>query len=338
MKDSKNSSIKNNLNRLQSTYLAKISEIEYTIKSSNFEDQLALAILDYKNNNNLFKNGDIFSNFLDRFFQSSIGIKTIITLCFSEITLKNQKLEVNSVFNEKLDLEEVAFKNYNKVLKLFSQKYEKLPELKFVQTPIDGQTQQNQEISYSYIPSHLDLILTEVLENAVKATMKRHAENSESIPAIGIEITEGETETTIRISDAGCGGTSIEALRWFNYHFDYYKDRMNIQPTENQINLNQNGLSETSDNSTLGTGFGLPISRLHARYLGGDLQIVTTENAGTDVFLTLKMQNVDKTEVLPNYQAGVYDKEVWDKTINENESNDWVGLNFNESRNLFISR
>ncbi|KAF6261335.1 alpha-ketoacid dehydrogenase kinase [Scenedesmus sp. NREL 46B-D3] len=40
--------------------------------------------------------------------------------------------------------------------------------------------------------------------------------------------------------------------------------------------------------SLAGLGFGLPLSRLHARYFGGDLQLVNLPGYGVDAFLTLR--------------------------------------------------
>ena len=37
-----------------------------------------------------------------------------------------------------------------------------------------------------------------------------------------------------------------------------------------------------------GLGFGLPLSRLHARYFGGDLEIVNVQGYGADVYLYLR--------------------------------------------------
>jgi pyruvate dehydrogenase kinase 2/3/4 len=37
-----------------------------------------------------------------------------------------------------------------------------------------------------------------------------------------------------------------------------------------------------------GLGYGLPLSRLFARYFGGDLQIISMEGFGTDAYLHLK--------------------------------------------------
>jgi pyruvate dehydrogenase kinase 2/3/4 len=37
-----------------------------------------------------------------------------------------------------------------------------------------------------------------------------------------------------------------------------------------------------------GLGYGLPLSRLFARYFGGDLQLISMEGYGTDAFLHLR--------------------------------------------------
>jgi pyruvate dehydrogenase kinase 2/3/4 len=42
-------------------------------------------------------------------------------------------------------------------------------------------------------------------------------------------------------------------------------------------------------------GYGLPISRLYARYFGGDLQIISMEGYGTDAYLLLnRLGNVQE--------------------------------------------
>lgn len=42
-------------------------------------------------------------------------------------------------------------------------------------------------------------------------------------------------------------------------------------------------------------GYGLPISRLYARYFGGDLQMISMENYGTDAYLHLnRLGNVQE--------------------------------------------
>ncbi len=44
-----------------------------------------------------------------------------------------------------------------------------------------------------------------------------------------------------------------------------------------------------------GFGYGLPISRLFARFLGGDLQVISMHGYGTDSFLWLhKLEKLER--------------------------------------------
>ncbi len=52
-----------------------------------------------------------------------------------------------------------------------------------------------------------------------------------------------------------------------------------------------------------GFGFGLPMSRLYARYLGGDLNVVSVEGFGTDALVQLKRATADALEALPQLPA-----------------------------------
>jgi len=41
-----------------------------------------------------------------------------------------------------------------------------------------------------------------------------------------------------------------------------------------------------------GFGYGLPLSRLHARYFGGDLEVISMDGFGTDSYVVLnKLMN-----------------------------------------------
>lgn len=50
-----------------------------------------------------------------------------------------------------------------------------------------------------------------------------------------------------------------------------------------------------------GFGFGLPLSRVYARYFGGDLQVISTERFGTDAYVYLKRVAAEAGEVIPRF-------------------------------------
>eukprot|EP00494_Astrolonche_serrata_P024599 UN24858 len=115
----------------------------------------------------------------------------------------------------------------------------------------------------------------ELLKNSMRATCRHHSHLPEShLPEIKIIVVESDTDVTIKISDEG-GGVKREDLdSIWNYFFTTC-------------------ISEPR--FLAGFGVGLPISRVHARYFGGDLEVVSIEKYGTDAFLYLsKLKDSDE--------------------------------------------
>ncbi|XP_004859730.1 pyruvate dehydrogenase kinase, isozyme 2 isoform X5 [Heterocephalus glaber] len=67
-----------------------------------------------------------------------------------------------------------------------------------------------------------------------------------------------------------------------------------------------------------GFGYGLPISRLYAKYFQGDLQLFSMEGFGTDAVIYLKALSTDSVERLP-----VYNKSAWRHYQTIQEAGDW---------------
>jgi signal transduction histidine kinase len=185
----------------------------------------------------------------------------------------------------------------------------------------------NVELKLPYIPAHLDYMLYELLKNASRAVVERHLANSGSsskFPAIHVRIcggTGGGTDdVTLRISDQG-GGIPFDLIKqvwefgWTDVDnstssdssssSSYYKDE--LTPSASSADgLRREGLgldsaipgpaidfnpSPTPSGSRFrmaGLGFGLPLSRLYARYFGGELRLVTMPGYGVDAYLYLK--------------------------------------------------
>lgn len=88
----------------------------------------------------------------------------------------------------------------------------------------------------------------------------------------------------LQISDKG--GGIPRSLRDMLFHYMY-----STAPKPSASGLNSAPLA--------GYGYGLPISRLYARYLHGDLVISSMEGYGTDAIVYLKVLSSEANELLP---------------------------------------
>lgn len=127
------------------------------------------------------------------------------------------------------------------------------------------------EVSFTYVPGHLQYMLTEILKNACRATAEHYGDSHDSLPPIRATIVSGKNDVTIRITDQG-GGIKREQLPlvWSYLH---------STAPDASLGVNKAALA--------GYGVGLPLSRLYARYFGGDLDVKSLEGFGTDAYIHL---------------------------------------------------
>jgi pyruvate dehydrogenase kinase 2/3/4 len=143
------------------------------------------------------------------------------------------------------------------------------------------------DFTFPYVPSHLHLMVFELVKNSLRAVQERFMDSDRDTPPIRIIVADGLEDVTIKISDEGGGIPRSGLPKIFTY---LYSTADNSQ-IENY---------EGSDDGVImaGYGCGLPISRLYARYFGGDLQIISMEGYGTDAYLHLSRLG-DSLEPLP---------------------------------------
>ena len=139
-------------------------------------------------------------------------------------------------------------------------------------------------ITFTYVPSHLHHIMFELIKNSMRAVVETHGSDSDNLPPIRILIVKGREDLSLRISDHGGGIPRRLSDQLFNYMYTTAP-----QPT---------GL-ETAP--LAGLGYGLPLSRLYARYFHGDLVICSYEGLGTDAIVYLKVLSSEANEMLPVY-------------------------------------
>eukprot|EP01060_Flectonema_neradi_P033805 TRINITY_DN5767_c0_g1_i1.p1 TRINITY_DN5767_c0_g1~~TRINITY_DN5767_c0_g1_i1.p1 ORF type:complete len:433 (+),score=49.35 TRINITY_DN5767_c0_g1_i1:43-1341(+) len=132
------------------------------------------------------------------------------------------------------------------------------------------------------VAQHLEYILFELCKNAAKATITARKNKSASkLPPIVFKICKGDN-ITIVISDQGGGIAEVSNA----YSYGFSTARPSHKDTEEYM-VAHNIHDSPSSIQFAGFGFGLPLSRVYARYAGGDITATSLPGYGTDIYLTL---------------------------------------------------
>ncbi|WFD34585.1 [pyruvate dehydrogenase (acetyl-transferring)] kinase [Malassezia cuniculi] len=144
------------------------------------------------------------------------------------------------------------------------------------------------DLTFMYVPSHLNHMLFELLKNSLRAVVERYGTEAEAYPPIKVIVVEGREDITIKISDEGGGIPRSEVPMAWTYMYT----------TAQSEDLDPDFQSSDFQAPMAGFGYGLPLARLYARYFGGDLKLISMESYGTDVYLHLNRLS-SSTEPLP---------------------------------------
>lgn len=136
----------------------------------------------------------------------------------------------------------------------------------------------------AYVPSHLHHMLFELLKNSMRATVELHGkERKYDLPEIDMVFVSGLHDFSIKISDQG-GGIPRKHM---DKIWTYLHTTADAEVQKALLNDDKLG-SGLTDAPLAGFGYGLPLSRLFARYFDGDLQLISMHGYGTDAFLWLR--------------------------------------------------
>ncbi|KAG8236474.1 hypothetical protein J437_LFUL016974 [Ladona fulva] len=131
-----------------------------------------------------------------------------------------------------------------------------------------------------YVPSHLYHMLFELFKNSMRAVVENHSPadedqipSPEDLPPLEVLVVRGREDISVKVSDLGGGIARSEIDLLFNYMYSTAP-----QPSK----------SGSHTVPLAGYGYGLPISRLYARYFHGDLILTSCEGYGTDAVIYMK--------------------------------------------------
>lgn len=220
--------------------------------------------------------------FLDRFYMSRISIRMLInqhTLLFGgEINGHSRHI---GCIDPHCDLVGVVKDAYENARFLCDQYYLASPDLVVKE---HNELEHDAPIRIVYVPSHLYHMLFELFKNAMRAVIEHHGSNSEHHPPIEVTVVRGREDICVKMSDRGGGIPRSQTDLLFNYMYSTAPE-----PPR----------SDTHTVPLAGYGYGLPISRLYARYFHGDLILLSCEGYGTDTIIYMKALSNEANELLP---------------------------------------
>ncbi|CAH0490919.1 unnamed protein product [Peronospora farinosa] len=218
-------------------------------------------------------------SFLDAFYMSRIGIRMLMS---QHIALHDEEEGWVGCICESTSPAEIALAAIDTARYMCQRQYGDAPKVE-----LHGHT----DFSMPFVPSHLHHMLFEVIKNSMRAVVEFHGVDN-NMPPIKIVIADGEDneDVSIKVSDEGGGIPRSSVSRIWSYLYT----TADSEAFERLEAPNDFG----GDSPLAGLGYGLPISRLFARYFGGDLQVISMEGHGTDAYLHLKRVG-DASEPLP---------------------------------------
>jgi len=243
---------------------------------------VAQGVIEWKNAKMTKSIDHSVQEFLDRFYMSRIGIRMLIG---QHIAINDEPPRDNyvGVICTKTNVGEVARDAIDNA-RFICEEYYGLYEAPQVELYCPD------DLTFMYVPGHLMHMLFEVLKNSLRATVETAIQRNNfsgnpisdtsdlKFPPIKLIVAWGNEDITIKISDEGGGiARSAVPLVW-TYLYTTMEDTPDLDPSYNKTDFRA---------PMAGFGYGLALSRLYARYFGGDLKLISMEGYGTDVYLHL---------------------------------------------------
>ncbi|KAJ1673909.1 [Pyruvate dehydrogenase (acetyl-transferring)] kinase isozyme 2, partial [Spiromyces aspiralis] len=207
--------------------------------------------------------------FLDRFYLSRIGIRMLIG---QQIALNQPKPQPGyvGIIETETSIAEVVQEAIDNARFVCEDHY------MLLETP-NISLYCPKDLRFTYVSSHLHHMVFELLKNSLRAVIELYGDEATSYPDIKVIICEGNEDITIKISDEGGGIPRSEIDKVWTYMYT----TATTPPVEDSL------YKSDFKAPLAGFGYGLPLSRLYARYFGGDLRLISMEGYGTDAYIHL---------------------------------------------------
>lgn len=263
-------------------------------RHTNVVETMAQGVLELKESHDVDQHTEhSIQYFLDRFYMSRISIRMLINqhIClFSALLFGGQlenapgpnKSKYIGCIDTQCDVVSVIKDAYENARFLCDQYYLASPDL-ILEISRNKSSEDEHITNIVYVPSHLYHMLFELFKNSMRAVMEFHG-SEDHYPPITVTVSRGKEDICLKMSDRGGGIPRSTTDHLFKYMYSTAP-----QPSK----------SDAHTVPLAGYGYGLPISRLYARYFHGDLILLSCEGCGTDAVVYLKALSNEANELLP---------------------------------------
>lgn len=223
---------------------------------------VAQGILEWKRARQRMQIDSTIQSFLDRFYMSRIGIRMLIGqhIALTEQTHVKHPNYVGIICT-KTNVRDIALEAIENA-RFVCEDYYGLFESPKVQLVC------KEDLNFMYVPGHLSHMLFETLKNSLRAVVEHHGTDKDEFPVTKVIVAEGKEDITIKISDEGGGIPRSSIPLVWTYMYTTVEKTPNLEPDFDKSDFKA---------PMAGFGYGLPISRLYARYFGGDLKLISME-------------------------------------------------------------
>ncbi|CAG8566938.1 15079_t:CDS:10, partial [Acaulospora colombiana] len=229
-------------------------------KETPFQQAFQLyGIREYKQNKSSELIDTDIQAFLDRFYMSRIGIRMLIGqhVALNRFPSLQDYVGIICTKTNIAQTVQEAAENAKNICEDYYGLF-RAPEIQ-LHCPDD--------LIFTYVPSHLSHMLFELLKNSLRAIVEFFGSEVDAHPPIKVIVAEGKEDITIKISDEG-GGIPRKNIPLVWTYMYTTAEAKKLDPEFDQPYFRA---------PMAGFGYGLPISRLYARYFGGDLKLISME-------------------------------------------------------------
>lgn len=212
-------------------------------------------------------------HFLDSFYGSRIGIRTIMSQFISVVDHHKGIIRKTKPH----DVLEYVMDDVNYMCQQCYPDLDELPKIEFYG---------DLDYEFTYIPEFLHYIYLEILKNAMQSTI----ESGNKL--INVYQSCGDDDLIVKFEDRGGGFSRSDLSRVYSYSYSSHQGK------NNNTNCNDNINNSVNNHKPIlsGLGYGVPLSRLYASYFGGHLEIIPYNGIGTDVIVYINklMDSLEK--------------------------------------------